>query len=120
MKGNQSKIETIIKDLRFVIKHTEKIKVIEDLNKEEILLDCILFRIIQISENANKITNEFKVENVSIPWGEIKGLRNRVVHDYGNVNLLIIFRVIKIYLPSLLESFEKLIEFDSIDKYYQK
>ena len=116
MKGNKNKVEAIVKDLKFVLKHTEEIKSLEDLENNEVLLNCILFKIIQISENANKITNDFKEDFNIIPWSEIKGLRNRVVHDYGNVNLLIIYKVLKIYFPEVLEKFETLLveQFDKV------
>jgi uncharacterized protein with HEPN domain len=75
-----------------------------------------LFRIIQISENTNRITNDFKERYNDIPWNEIKGLRNRVVHDCGNVNLLIIYRVVKIYFIEILEKFKNLLEIEMFDK----
>lgn len=120
MKTNKEKIELIIKDLNFILINTEKIISQEELKSNEILLNCVLFLIIQISENANKITEEFKNEHHQLPWNKLKGLRNRVVHDYGNVNLGIVFRMIKIDLPLLLNYFEGLLDDEFVDKINQK
>ena len=42
-----------------------------------------MFRLVQIAENSDKLTLTFKNNNASLPWREIKGMRNRIVHDYG-------------------------------------
>ena len=76
---------------------------IEELNANEVLLDSMLFRMIQISENARKLTDEFKRTRGNIPWNALYGLRNRIVHDYGNVDLNIVFETLKIDIPDLLE-----------------
>lgn len=39
-----------------------------------------------------------------IPWNSIYGLRNRIVHDYGNVDLGIIYETLKYDIPQLLEA----------------
>lgn len=36
-----------------------------------------------------------------IEWKEIKGFRNRVAHDYVNIDKLIVFSIIKNYLSNL-------------------
>ena len=76
---------------------------IEELGKNEILQDSMLFRMIQISENAKKLTEEYKMEHAGIPWKAIYGLRNRIVHDYGNVDLEVVYETLKNDIPELLE-----------------
>ena len=50
----------------------------------------MMFRLIQISENSSQLSEEYKRLNHQVPWHDISGLRNRIVHDYGNVNLRIV------------------------------
>ena len=61
----------------------------------------MLFRMIQISENVKKLSTEYR-EN-ELPWNELIGIRNRIVHDYGNVDLNIVFETLKYDIPDLLE-----------------
>lgn len=75
---------------------------IEELDKNEVLLDSMLFRMIQISENARKLSDEYKEHNSNVPWSALYGLRNRIVHDYGNVDLNIVFETLKNDIPKLL------------------
>lgn len=81
-------------DLDFLIKHTKNITK-EEFEKNELLLDSIMFRFIQISEHIKKLTTQFRNEHINIPWKDIIGLRNRIVHEYGNVDLDIIYNTVK-------------------------
>ena len=56
-----------------------------------------------ISENAKKLSVEYKSEKSNLPWYELSGLRNRIVHDYGNVDLDIVYETLKYDIPKLLE-----------------
>ena len=60
-------------------------------------------RMIQISENAKRLSEKYKEENTNLPWNELTGLRNRIVHDYGNVDLNIVFETLKYDIPELME-----------------
>lgn len=96
-------IKKIVTDLEFIISHTNDLTQTE-LEENEVLVDSILFRLIQVSENSDKLTMSFKIKNSSIPWRAIKGLRNRIVHEYGNVDLSIIYHTVCNDIPELLHN----------------
>lgn len=84
----------LIEDVDFIIEHMQD-QTEESLKDDPVLLDSMMFRLIQISESASNLSDEFKNSNDDIPWTAIYGLRNRIVHDYGNVDLTIIFNTLK-------------------------
>lgn len=96
-------------DFKFILESTE-MKSNAEIEKDLVLLDSIMFRLIQISENSQKLTDEFKDTCKEIPWIAIKGLRNRIVHDYGNVDYSIIFEVIKNEIPACINALNKTIK----------
>ncbi len=98
-KDDKYHINKILLNLDFLIKHTKDISK-NEFGKNELLLDSIMFRFIQISEHIKKLTLDFRDKHINIPWKEIIGLRNRIVHEYGNVDLDIIYDTVKddIYL----------------------
>ena len=51
---------------------------------------CI-FTLEQIGENVKGISAEFKEMHSHIPWQEMVGLRNRIVHDYDGIYLDIVW-----------------------------
>ena len=48
-----------------------------------------------MGENIGKISDELKLVYMDISWSEIKGFRNRVVHDYINIDTFMVFDIIK-------------------------
>ncbi|MBR3770313.1 MAG: DUF86 domain-containing protein [Lachnospiraceae bacterium] len=105
VKTDSYYIQKIQKDLKFIVEHMKNID-IEDLNANEVLLDSMLFRMIQLSENARKLSDEYKLMHGDIPWSAMYGLRNRIVHDYGNVDLKVVYETLKKDIPELLELLE--------------
>lgn len=106
IKNDGYYIQKIVKDLIFIISKMHNVN-IEELNVDEVLLDSMLFRMIQISENSKKISNEYKERRTDIPWNAVYGFRNRIVHDYGNVDLDIVYETLKNDIPDLLELFSE-------------
>ena len=102
VKTDSYYIEKIRKDLEFIVEHMRNVDM-EELNADEVLLNSMLFRMIQISANAKKLTDEYRLNHGDVPWGAMFGLRNRIVHDYGNVDLKVVYETLKYDIPELLE-----------------
>ena len=97
----------IQEDLAFIIKHMKDVDE-DELAHNELLQDSMMFRLIQISENAKKLSDDFRMrEHPTIPWLAMFGLRNRIVHDYGSVDLGIVFETLKISIPGLFDQLNK-------------
>ena len=92
VKNDRYYIQKIRNDLQFIVQHMKDVD-IEELNANEILLDSMLFRMIQLSENAKKLSDEYKEKRGYIPWNAM----------YGNVDLNIVFETLKNDIPELLE-----------------
>ena len=92
----------IIQDCEFITAHMQNVSKSE-LTENEVLLDSMLFRMIQISENAKRLTDTYKLEHGNIPWTALYGLRNKIVHDYGHVSVDIIYDTLKNDIPDLLK-----------------
>ena len=56
VKNDRYYIQKIQNDLQFIVQHMKDVD-IEELNANEILLDSMLFRMIQLSENAKKLSD---------------------------------------------------------------
>ena len=102
LKNDFYYIQKIQKDLEFIVLHMQNVD-IEELKRNEVLMDSMLFRMIQISENAKKLSDGYKAKKSDIPWNALSGLRNRIVHDYGNVDLHVVYETLKNDIPDLLE-----------------
>ncbi|MCD8371942.1 MAG: DUF86 domain-containing protein [Clostridia bacterium] len=98
----------IVADIHFILSHTEGLSQ-TDLENDEVLLDSVMFRLIQISENSDKLSVNFKSAYGEIPWRAIKGMRNRLVHEYGNVDISIVYDAVVKDLPVLIKLLENIL-----------
>ena len=75
---------------------------------DAVLWACIHF-IQVVGEGAFKTSAEFCQVHPEIPWEKIRATRHRIVHDYSNVDLDVIWDVIQQHLPALVPQLEQLI-----------
>ena len=68
------------------------------------------FLIGQIGELANQISDETQNNYSGIPWRNIKGMRNRIIHDYENVDFTVLWGTITESLPELVNIISKTLE----------
>lgn len=68
------------------------------------LVEACVFNLSQMGELCRAVDTEFASEHPMIPWNEMYGLRNRIVHDYEGVNLLLVWQIISVDLPELRET----------------
>ena len=59
---------------------------------------------IQIAENSDKLTSVFKEKYKNLPWKEVKGMRNRIVHDYGFIDMTIIYDTLSRDIPKMYKA----------------
>ncbi len=102
IKTNEYYAGKILADICYICRHMEKTNR-EMFESDEILQDAMMFRLIQISENSRKLSDDYKLAKEQVPWLAMAGLRNRIVHDYGNVDLTIVFDTLKKDIPDLLK-----------------
>lgn len=62
-----------------------------------------------VGEAANRVSEGMQQQYTSIAWGEIIGTRNRMVHGYDDVDLSILWDIIKNDLPPLIVQLEVLV-----------
>ena len=61
----------------------------------------IAFFVQQVGECAKKLTDEFKKSHPEIDWKAMSGLRNRIVHAYGRIDVEILWDVVQNDIPEL-------------------
>ena len=102
-------VEKILKYVSKIIDYTNGIEY-DAFVKNSILVEACVFNLSQIGELANKIDKDFEENNAQIPWRVLYGLRNKIVHDYEGVNLVLIWDIVKEDLPELKSQLDELIQ----------
>lgn len=109
IKTNLYFLHKIINGIDFIRENTEQITY-EQFSKDQVLVCAICFKFVQISENAKHLEMSFIEYHKYIPWSEIFGLRNRIVHDYGTIQLDKIYKTIREDLPIFSEQLKNIMD----------
>lgn len=109
-------LELLEKSLEEIVQRSSTIEDADDFlssNEGVILLDSICMKLSAIGEgvkNLDKITNrELLKDYPEIPWRNVMGVRDIIVHHYFDVDAEEIFRICKLDVPPLLETISKMI-----------
>lgn len=71
--------------------------------KSDLHRSAIIRELEVIGEAAGKVSKETREQFREIPWDQIIGMRNRLIHGYFDVDENIVWQVAKYELPKLLE-----------------
>lgn len=63
-----------------------------------------------IGEAANRIPSELQATYPQLPWRELIGLRNVLIHQYDRVNYSFVARIVNEDLPALIAQLRAIIE----------
>jgi uncharacterized protein with HEPN domain len=101
--------------LQDMLEHAiEAVEIIQDKNltdlKADRILNLALARLLEIiGEAAGRVSQITRDKNHQIPWGEIVAMRNRLIHGYDNVDLDVVWDVIKNDLPPLVDELRNIL-----------
>lgn len=77
---------------------------------DEMLQDAVIRQLSIIGEAVGQLSDELREKSPSVPWTDIYGMRNKLVHDYFGVDLGAVWDTVKRDRSSRLDSVERLIE----------
>ena len=73
-------------------------------------IEACVFNLMQVGELAKTaLSDETKTQITTIPWKQLYGMRNRIVHGYSGVDMRIVWDTIHDDLPELKDEIEKII-----------
>ena len=71
--------------------------------------DAVIRRLEIIGEAANRISAETQIAFPNLPWNDMIGMRNVMIHDYDDVDMAIVWETVQNDLPPLISALEKLV-----------
>jgi uncharacterized protein with HEPN domain len=106
-----SKHDTEISLRQMLTYAREAVQLCKDKHRQSLdsdrLLNLALVRLLEITgEAANRVPDEIQEANPNIPWMQIIGLRNRLIHGYDDVDFDILWEIVTIDLPKLIIELE--------------
>lgn len=81
-----------------------------DLDSDDLLAYAVVRAIEIVGEAAAHVSLETRMTYPQIPWHNIIGMRNRIVHKYNQVDLNIVWEVVDRNLPGLIVELEAILD----------
>ncbi|MCO6040332.1 HepT-like ribonuclease domain-containing protein [Thermococcus alcaliphilus] len=102
-------IEDILNSIEKIKRYTVGMA-FRDFIRDEKTIDAVLRNLEVIGEAAKNIPKEIQQKYPQIPWKEIAGMRDRLIHAYFGVDLEIVWHTITSDLPKLESELSKIIK----------
>ncbi len=100
MKDDKAYIEHILLSISKVKEYTKDIDK-NGFEKNSMVQDAVIRNIEIIGEATKKVSNNLKKTYPEIPWKEMAGMRDKLIHDYMGVGTDVVWKTIRVDLPFL-------------------
>jgi uncharacterized protein with HEPN domain len=82
----------------------------DDFLRDEKTVFAVIRALEVVGEATKKIPDELRNKYPVIPWREMAGMRDKLVHDYFGVNLMVVWKTATEDMPLLIPLLDKIIE----------
>jgi uncharacterized protein with HEPN domain len=108
MQRDPESLIDIVTAIQRILRYTDGVSR-ADLEANDEKLSAILYQISIIGEATKRLSPTFRDAHPEIPWREIAGMRNVIVHEYDQLDLDVIWDVVQNKLSELLRLITPLI-----------
>lgn len=81
----------------------------EEFQRSDMLQNAVMRPLEIIGEVARKISQETKNTHPVVPWNDMIGMRNRLIHEYFRINLQTVWDTVQNDIPRLIALIEPLV-----------
>jgi uncharacterized protein with HEPN domain len=106
---NEKSRKAIIKIIVHAEKATGYASCLDNWVEDSKTLEAVVFNLAQIGELVRFVDTDLQNEFNHINWAAMKGLRNRIIHDYDCVIPVVIRKIVETDLPKLVSELRNII-----------
>jgi len=99
MRSDRERLLDILEAIEKIQEHRAQLK--RDFDSDEMLQIWTVHYLQMIGEAASRISPELRGKHSEIPWGQIIGTRNVLMHGYFEIDLDIVWAAVTVNLPAL-------------------
>ncbi|MEK7218682.1 MAG: HepT-like ribonuclease domain-containing protein [Patescibacteria group bacterium] len=107
MKNARLPLEHIRQAMRFLLEH---VHAKEDMERDVVLRYAVERNFAVIGEAAKRVPESFRKEHALIPWKEMAGMRDMIIHEYDEIDIDAVWGTIEKDIPKALKDIDRLLE----------
>ncbi|MBI5729806.1 MAG: DUF86 domain-containing protein [Ignavibacteriales bacterium] len=100
-------LQNILESINKIDNYTQLFHNADELYNDNKSFDAVLMNFVIIGEMVVKLSDEFKQDNSSVDWSNIKGFRNIIAHQYFGIDAEEVWGIVLNELPNLKRELEK-------------
>ena len=108
MKDDRIYIEHILQSIEKIQSYISG-KDQETFSNDSITQDAVVRQLEIIGEATKRISKELRNKNSDVPWDDMAGMRDVLIHDYLDVDLNIVWKTASQSIPGLKALLNKLV-----------
>ena len=103
-------LQKMLRHTQAIMKYCADCHTLEQFEANNMCVEATVFNLMQLGELAKiSLSEDAKLQLPAIPWHQIYGLRNRIVHGYDGVNLRIVWDTVSEDIPILHDQLQQAI-----------
>jgi len=107
-------LEDILTSIQKIEKYTANLT-FETFLKNDLVIDAVIRNLEIIGEAVKKLPGEIRERYSDVPWKEVAGFRDVLIHDYFGIDIGVVWRTIVEDLPFLKKHVELILKNESFD-----
>ena len=108
-RRDEDRIQDIIDAIDEIMNFTRNLGY-EDFRESSLIIRAVELNCIIIGEATSRLSDAFMNSHTEIPWHSMRGLRNKIVHDYFNISPQILWETIRTDLPPVKVQLESILK----------
>ena len=76
--------------------------------RDEMVQSAVIRQLEIVGEAVRNLSDELKTREAAVPWRDIAGTRDKLIHGYFNVKLDVVWNVVVRELPSLSQHIQRI------------
>jgi uncharacterized protein with HEPN domain len=75
---------------------------------QRLVRSAVLYELVVIGEGVKRLSPELRIKHGAVPWKQIAGMRDRVVHSFDELEVTLVWGVCQEGIPSLIEAIDEI------------
>ena len=105
---DQASLLDIAKAVRSALSFVDGLS-LDDFAADAKTQSAVLYQIAIVGEAVKRLSPEFRAQHSAINWRAMAGMRDKLIHDYGNVDINRVWATVQTSLPQLLTDIEPIL-----------